>query len=144
MNIGYLIQLSAKLMKGNLQKRLEEENFTVSQWAVIKDIQLQQQFGATIDSFTAVSIAERLDMDKPTISGIINRLVEKGFIEKKPHPKDKRAQIISLTKASVNLIPYLEELNEATIEEALMNFSETDIERLVSYLTNLVVNLRGE
>ncbi|MFN7249313.1 MAG: MarR family winged helix-turn-helix transcriptional regulator [Anaerobacillus sp.] len=144
MNIGYLIQLSAKLMKGSLHRRLEKENFTVAQWAVIKDIEMQAQFNANVDHFTAVAISERLDMDKPTISGIINRLVEKGFVEKKPHPKDKRSQIINLTDATLSLLPKLEEMNEATIEESLKDFSESDKELLVSYLNKLVRNLKGD
>jgi DNA-binding MarR family transcriptional regulator len=144
MNLGYLVQLSAKLMKGNLQKRLEAENFTVAQWAVIKDIQMQQNFQAPLESFTAVTIAQRLDMDKPTISGIINRLVEKGFVKKYPHPNDKRAQLIRLTDDCLNIIPRLEEINEATIAESLQGFSDEDKEKLASYLFKVITNLRGE
>lgn len=144
MNIGYLIQLSAKLMKGNLQKRLEKENFTVAQWAVIKDIQMQQQNNASIECFTAVAIADRLDMDKPTISGIINRLLEKGFVQKKLHPKDKRAQIIELTETTLTILPRLEDLSEATIDEALQQFNDNEKEKLALYLTKLIINLRGE
>ncbi|WP_161568263.1 MarR family winged helix-turn-helix transcriptional regulator [Anaerobacillus alkaliphilus] len=144
MNTGYLIQLSAKLMKNNLQKRLDEENFTVSQLAVIKDLQMQQESGAPLERFTAVSIAERLDMDKPTVSGIINRLVEKGFVEKLSHPTDKRAQVIALTNESVVILPKLEQVSNETIEASLKGFSDIEKDKLNSYLIRLISNLRGD
>ncbi|MFE8702282.1 MarR family winged helix-turn-helix transcriptional regulator [Cytobacillus sp. FJAT-54145] len=141
-NLGYLLNSSAKLIKYQLNKRLEEENFTATQWAVIKDLQMLEEQKAHDNQYMSVSIAGRLDMDKPTISGVVKRLLEKGFIQKLPHPTDKRAHILQLTEQTKEILPTLEKKSEETISVALQGFSEKEISELTSYLVRINMNLK--
>jgi len=143
-NLGYLLQLSAKLMKYELNKQLEQENFTAAQWAIIKHLQISEEHHAPIDQFMAVSIAHELDMDKPTISGVIKRLTEKGFVEKLAHPRDKRAFILRLTSKTREMIPSLEQLSEKTICKATSGFTSKELEDLTHYLVRVSQNLKEE
>lgn len=65
MNTGYLLMNISKQMKYQLNQALLQQGLTVQQWAVIQ--QLAQQI-----PLTAVTLSARLDMDKPTLSGIIS------------------------------------------------------------------------
>ncbi|MDZ5472184.1 MarR family transcriptional regulator [Bacillus sp. 31A1R] len=141
-NLGYLLQLSAKLMKYQLNKELEQKDFTPAQWAIIKHLQILEEHDAPIDQFMAVSMAHELDMDKPTISGVIKRLTDKGFIEKLPHPTDKRAFILCLTSKTKEMIPSLEELSDKTIKKATTGFTPNELEELTRYLIRVSQNLK--
>lgn len=141
-NLGYLIHLTSKLLKHDLNTRLEPMNFTAIQWAVIKDLELCEERKAPADHFTAASIAKRLDMDKPTISGILNRLDEKGFIVRKANPEDKRSQIIELSEQCRKASASLQALSNETLEHALKNFKEHECKALTFYLERIVKNLR--
>jgi len=143
-NLGYLINLSAKLMKYHLSLQLEEMNFTVQQWSVIKYLQLLEDLGSTENERMAVSIAQRLDMDKPTISGIIKRLHDKGFIEKHPHSSDKRATVLKLTSHTRELLPQLEACSDQTIAAATAGFSQDELLQLTSFLLRMTHNLKEE
>ena len=78
---------------------------TTSQWAVLKQLEIEEDCDSSLSRRTAVEIAAKLDIDKPTISGIVHRLYEKGMIKKSRHPDDKRATILSLTPKAKELIP---------------------------------------
>ncbi|WP_066055280.1 MarR family winged helix-turn-helix transcriptional regulator [Robertmurraya korlensis] len=143
-NLGYLLTLSAKLMKYHLMKQLDQENFTVQQWAVIKDLERLEGLGGAENNFMAVSIANRLDMDKPTISGIIKRLLEKGYIEKYPHSTDKRASILKLSAQTKEILPRLEELSDQTVSAAVVDFTEEEISQLTHLLFRMTKNLKEE
>jgi DNA-binding MarR family transcriptional regulator len=83
---------TAKQLKYQLNNALEEVGVTASQWAVLAQI-------VTADNpLMAVEIASVLGMDKPTTSGIIQRLQSKAFIIKKPAPLDGRATILLPTE----------------------------------------------
>ena len=96
---------------------------TTSQWAVIKKLDAEEESGSELTMRTAVEIALKLDLDKPTVSGIVNRLYEKELLRKEPHPNDKRATVLFLTPKAKELIPKLEFISNRVIDESLQNFS---------------------
>lgn len=142
MNIGYSMNYCSKLLKNKLNKELETEHITVAQFAVIKDIERNTMFDGLKANVTAVEIAERLDMDKPTISGIINRLAEKGYLEKLPHPTDGRSSILELTEYCIQKLPSLEKINNKVVSEALEGLSKNDLVIFEDLLNRIIENIK--
>lgn len=142
MNLGYTINYCSKLLRNNLNTELEKENLTISQFAVIKDIEINSLNDAPNSGVIAVEIAERLDMDKPTISGIVNRLSTKGYVKKSPNPQDQRSVILTLTKESRAVLPKLEEINKTVLAKATKDLTEEEIELLKRILDKMIKNLR--
>lgn len=132
----------SKLLKNKLNKELETEDITVAQFAVIKDIERNTIFDGLKANVTAVEIAERLDMDKPTISGIINRLAEKGYLEKLPHPTDGRSSILKLTEYCIQKLPSLEKINNKVVSEALEGLSKNDLVIFEDLLNKIIENIK--
>ena len=77
MNIVYDVNLCSKLFKNKLNKELEDYNITAVQLSVLMAI---DSHSADPEFNTAVNLARKLDMDKPTMSAIVNRLIEKDYI----------------------------------------------------------------
>ena len=142
MNIGYIINYCSKLLKNRLNKELEREDITVSQFAVIKDIEMNSFQDKEALGVTAAQIAERLDMDKPTISGIINRLIDKDYVEKIPNPSDKRSFILKLTKESKTKLPSLEAINQLVISDAVQGLTEEELQIFQKTIIKIVENMR--
>ncbi|MGL4337092.1 MAG: MarR family winged helix-turn-helix transcriptional regulator [Turicibacter sp.] len=140
MNVGYGVTLCSKLLRNQLNKELEQEGITAQQFAVLKDIERHE----SIEEYTtSVLVATRLDMDKPTISGIVNRLIEKELISKSAHPKDKRAQVLKLTHTCHDKLLGFEQISESTISSAIEGLDEEQINMFKVVLERMISNLRN-
>ena len=67
-------------------------------------------------------IDEHFHISNPTVTGILNRLEQKGFIERKLNPKDKRVRAIVLTQKEQDLHEDIENqirIMESKFENAL-------------------------
>ena len=122
-NIGYLLMKVSKDLRYALTKQLTQYGLTTSQWAVLKRLELEEDRNSSLTKRTAVEIAAKLELDKPTISGIIQRLTEKEMIRKEQHPKDRRATVLFLTEKTRTLIPTLNIVSDLVIEDSLKNFT---------------------
>ncbi len=142
MNIGYLINNCSKLLQNKLNKELEKENLTSAQFAVIKDIERNTAIDSEKSGVIAVDIATRLNMDKPTVSGIVKRLIDKGYVEKIPNPHDRRSFILKLTTKSKMKLPNLEKINNDVLFKVTKNLTEEEIQLLKKLLNKMIENLR--
>ena len=81
----YIFLLSRASQKGHqlVQKRLEPYEITNIQYVVLEMLWSQ-------DGLTAVELGKRLMIDKATLSGILDRMVNGGWVVKSPGERDKR------------------------------------------------------
>lgn len=49
------------------------------------------------DRVTSKELGERTTLDSATLTGILDRLEKSGFIERRPHPEDRRALQVCMT-----------------------------------------------
>lgn len=49
------------------------------------------------DGLTQRQLLDRVDVEQATLANTLARMERDGLIERKPHPRDRRAQIIELT-----------------------------------------------
>ncbi|MDD4802782.1 MAG: MarR family transcriptional regulator [Syntrophomonas sp.] len=89
------------------------------------------------NGLTARKLAERLYLDGSTITGILDRMEQKGLIEKMVDPKDRRALQVMLTETGRDME---EPLSQAIINanhKALLNIDEKQAEILKKMLQNI-------
>jgi MarR family transcriptional regulator, organic hydroperoxide resistance regulator len=55
------------------------------------------------EGLTQQDLAERLYVTKGNVSGLIDRLVEAGLVERRPIPGDRRSHALHLTRAGLDL-----------------------------------------
>jgi DNA-binding MarR family transcriptional regulator len=51
------------------------------------------------EPLTLRALAERLSADPPYVTLIVDDLEERGLVQRTPHPEDRRAKLVQLTKA---------------------------------------------
>ena len=57
-----------------------------------------------IPESTRATLAGLIAHDRPTIGGVVDRLVAKGLITRETNPTDRRARVLQLTDAGTALI----------------------------------------
>ncbi|MGC6770279.1 MarR family winged helix-turn-helix transcriptional regulator [Enterococcus sp. LJL128] len=134
MNTGYLLMNVSKQLRYELNLSLASIGITVQQWAVIQQV---GQLSSNNNSATAVKLTKNLDMDKPTISGIINRLIKKGIILRQANPSDSRSYLLLLTKDGRGYLEKGEEISNRLLTDYLSKLSLVEQDQLNKILTKL-------
>jgi DNA-binding MarR family transcriptional regulator len=93
---------------------------------------------------TAGQLAGLLHLDPGTISAALNRLEEKGLVERKKDPRDKRRVSLGLTTAGRALDKTTRGTVESAVTQLLATSSEADIEITRRILADLTTILGAE
>ena len=89
------------------------------------------------NGMTAKQLADRLSLDGSTITGILDRMEQKGLIERHTDPRDRRALKVVLTDQGWNLKEPLTKAIEEANRKALQSFSQEEAELLKKLLDEI-------
>ena len=89
---------------------------------------------------TVGRLAEHDRCSQPTMTGLVNGLVDRGWAERSPHPDDSRANLVTLTALGRTTLGRLRRHNADLIAEriAASGRSVDDLETAVALLRDLV------
>ena len=82
-------------------------------------------------------LALRLDMDGSTLTGILDRMEKRGFIERKGDPEDRRSVLICLTDKSKEIRPQMIEIAHDLDKEFRDKVSDEEFKMLLRVLDKL-------
>lgn len=139
-DLGYLLNKASRFTKWELNNKLGEIGLTSSQWEVLKDLYMYEKMEDDNVNHTPASIAQRLRYDRPTISGIIERLVKQGWAYRVMNTSDRRSHMIMLTDKARWLMPKMEGLRDNAIQEAIKSFNKSELVELKKYLSRIINN----
>lgn len=83
-------------------------------------------------SCTSTELSEIFMVGKSSITAIMNRLVEHGYVERISNTQDRRQIYLSLTEKGVKIYKESEAKLFDMISKVLVHFSEDDIESFIS------------
>lgn len=138
-NLGYLLAKAARLTKWKLNEQLARLGLTAAQWGLLQDVYYSSQHNQEL---TPAAIAERLFSDRPTVSGVIQRLVDSGWLVKQPNPCDRRSQTVMLTHKAHDKISELQQLSDHILQQALKDFSAEEQRMLDKFLQRIIENVQ--
>lgn len=129
--LGYALAKSQRRFYHHLRRELVEYNLTPPQFGVL--VLLWGQ-----DDLSQAEIGNILEVDRTTLTGIINRLEKNGLVERKADPDDRRSKLVYLTQGGREyedlLMPVIEKINHSFSEK----FSAQELEQLLGYLRRIV------
>ncbi|MFT5874065.1 MAG: DNA-binding MarR family transcriptional regulator [Clostridium sp.] len=131
-NLSYLIIKASKHLKNKLDKALKEFGITAAQFSVIIQIYSSDQ------PITAAEIAQKLGSDRPTISGIINRLEKKGIVLKIDNLEDKRSSYLQIHKESNKLVEKIKIISDELTINIFSIYSEEEIKQFTRMIFKLI------
>jgi MarR family transcriptional regulator for hemolysin len=132
--LGYLLHDVARLLRKRFEQKAKHLGLTRAQWQVIAYLSKNE-------GIHQAALADLLEIEPITLVRILDRLAERGLIERRQHPTDRRTWSLFLKDAARPLLVELRPVGEATREEALDGISEADRDRLVEMLARMKTNL---
>jgi DNA-binding MarR family transcriptional regulator len=140
-NFGYLVNDVARLMRINYDRRVRSLGLTRSQWWVLNH--LFRHPGATQSELAAI-----LEIERPTLGRLLDRLQAKGWVRREHDARDRRAWRVHLAPAAEPAMRKLRKHAAGLRRDALAGLSGKERERFVDALLAIKANLsrmqRGE
>jgi MarR family transcriptional regulator, transcriptional regulator for hemolysin len=132
-----LFQLSdvARSMRTYFDQRVREHGMTRAQWAAL--MRLERQEG-----MTQAELAEVLEIQPISLLRLIDRLCELRMVERRPHPRDRRANRLYLTDKGRAMIVQLTPLGREITGEVLDALGDEEIADLLVKLLRIKDNIR--
>ncbi len=90
-SLGYLANQMARLMTRSLAQELKPLGLAPAQFVVL--MQLWER-----DGLTQGELVARLNVEQATMANTLNRMERDGFVERRQHPRDSRAQTLHMTE----------------------------------------------
>lgn len=133
-----LIKLIDNSYQSEINQRLKNSKITQSQAEILIYIKVKSEQGKEVNQ---IDLEKSLNLTNPTITGILNRLEEKGFVKRIVSIKDSRFKSVLITEQGKEelskgkkVIDKLEKkmLNYLTVEEQI------ELHRLLEKLWNQI------
>lgn len=133
---SFLLDRTAKRVKQYAQRKFKLGDFdlTVDQWLVMKNLSENELLSQS-------ELAQLVFKDQPTLTRIIDILSKKGYVERVPHPLDRRSFQLVLTTSGNSKIQELKPKVASIREKAWENLNEKDFEEFKRILNTIYRNL---
>jgi DNA-binding MarR family transcriptional regulator len=79
-------------------------------------------------------LVARLGVSLPTISGLVDRVVDHGLATRRDDPADRRQVVVSLTSDGIALVDRFRELNARQLRELLEVLDDHDLDEVRRFL----------
>jgi MarR family transcriptional regulator, transcriptional regulator for hemolysin len=119
--LPFEIAETAHALRKAFDRRAVGLGATRAQWKVL--FRLTRQPG-----LRQIELADMLEIEPITLSRIVDRLEEAGFVERRPDPADRRAWRLHTTASAQPLIAKLKAVADNIISEAFEGIDPKDIE----------------
>ncbi len=127
----FLLGKAYQKAHGDFKKRLKPYGLTNMQHLVLEGLWY-------CNGMTATEISKLLRLDKATLSGVLERMIETGWIIREPHPEDGRVHCIFTAEKADSLKEILIEERKKANKKILARFSPEEREMLRRLLWELI------
>jgi len=132
---AYLASQLAKGFARSLQQRAARLGFSPGQFPVLLELWAE-------DGLTQKQLLARVDIEQATMANTLARMARDGLIDRRPHPSDKRAQLIFLTdKAKGMEDDAIEAAREADLA-LFQGFKNFERELTLAYIRRILDNAK--
>jgi MarR family transcriptional regulator for hemolysin len=136
MNFLFALGEVQRLMRAYADKEAARYGITRAQWAVLAKVERSEGMKQT-------ELAEQLEMQPITLTRLIDKLCDNGWIERRGDSTDRRVNRLYLKKAARPLLGKLAGLKSEITATALEGISPAEAERLVAQLESVKENVRN-
>ena len=132
--LGFLLHDVARLLRKRFEQRARGLGLTRSQWQTLAYL-------ANNEGIHQGGLADILEVEPITLVRILDKLSERGLIERRQHPTDRRVWLLYLREDARPLLDVMREVGDVTRGEALEGISADDREKLFGILATMKINL---
>jgi DNA-binding MarR family transcriptional regulator len=113
---------------------LRKHDLTIPQFAILNH--------ATADGVPLSEISAQMLCDNSNLTGIVDRLVSKGYIERQPNPQDRRVSLIRLTPAGAEKLRSIRPRHHMLVSRRMRRVGPEQVQQLRDLLQALYDGLQ--
>jgi DNA-binding MarR family transcriptional regulator len=117
------------LIEGEVRRRLRDA-FDVT----LPRFDLMAQLDKAPNGMTLGELSQRMMVSNGNVTGLAERLVEQGLLDRRASPTDRRAQLVSLTAEGRRVFRAMARTHEDWIADIFAGLAPDDIEALMQLL----------
>lgn len=134
--IGFLVKQINNVFEKELNDRLRGIGITSSQCAV-----LDYLFHTNKEEVSQRDVERNLNLKNPTVTGLLKRLDEKGYILCVPNEEDKRKKNIYLTEEAYDIQRRMEADRKKLDKRLTMGMSKKEVDAVSRALEKMLYNI---
>jgi DNA-binding MarR family transcriptional regulator len=136
MNLLFTLGEVQRLVRAYADKQAARYGITRAQWAVLAKVE-------RTEGLKQSELAEQMEMQPITLTRLIDRLCDNGWIERRGDETDRRVNRLHLRKAARPLLGKLAGLRSELTATALEGINPADAHRLLTQLETIKENVRN-
>lgn len=136
-SVGFLIARLRTAMLAELDDQLREMDITSAQWIILMRI-------ANGSGRTSAELCRSLDYDTGSMTRMLDRLEEKGFILRQRSAEDRRIVELAITEQGRALYPQLRGASQRMLGRMLTGIPDAEVALLKSLLRRMLANFGVE
>jgi DNA-binding MarR family transcriptional regulator len=125
------------LIEGEVRRRLRD-TFDVT----LPRFDLMAQLDRAPNGMTLGQLSGRMMVSNGNVTGLVERLLAQGLIDRQPSPSDRRVQIVSLTAEGRRFFRSMARANADWIAEVFADLAPDDVESLMRLLAKTKASAR--
>ena len=133
-NFGFILHDVARLLRNTFDRRIKDLGLTRSQWWVLTHLFRH-------DGITQSELAEWLEIERPTLGRLLDRLETNGWVKRKADTQDRRAKRIFLTNEVNPAMREMRSIAASVRTNALLGLNPDEQEAFVDTLLTIKANL---
>lgn len=131
----FALMEAQRLLRAYAEKEAVRFGVTRAQWAVLAKLE-------RTEGLKQAEVAELMDLQPITLTRLIDKLCERGLIERRDDSADRRINRLYLTPAARPLLEKLASLRAEITSLALHGLNEAEAKRLTAQLETVKNNVR--
>ncbi len=128
---------TVRAVRGRLDRSLQDAGLRLGQYMLLRRLWEQ-------DGLTPRELADRLDVEMPTVTRTVQRLLRDGFVRREAHPEDARSVRIYLTPRGEDERERASRIIARETEHALAGFTPSERQHLVALMERISDNVRHD
>jgi MarR family transcriptional regulator for hemolysin len=136
MNFLFTLGELQRLVRAYADRQAARYGMTRAQWAVLAKVE-------RYEGLKQSELAEMMDMQPITLTRLIDKLCDNGWIERRGDDNDRRVNRLYLRKAARPLLGKLAGLRSELTATALQGINPADAHRLLTQLEAIKENVRN-
>ncbi len=135
-SIGLIVKQINNIYEKDFNNRLRRLGITASQYAVLNYL-----FHSQKEEVTQRDIEKNMSLRNPTVTGLLKRLDEKGFIFSVPSTRDRRCKNIYLAEKAYDIQKRMEAERKKLDKRLVLGMSKKESNALCKALEKVLYNI---
>lgn len=133
-SLGILVHDAARALRRSFDARATALGLTTAQWRLLVVL-------FRLGPVTQARLAERLEVEPISVSRLVDRMAEQGWVTREPDPADRRIRIVVPTAKAEATGKEMRLLADDVFGLALAGLTEADRATLLLALAHIIRNL---